>query len=247
MRGLLVTCHNPMPGGFSADVRMRVEQFDQYVELVAAASEAWRDRVDVRLGIEADYFVGYEGWLQRQLDSADFHYVLGSVHPQLAEFRERYWSDNPLEVQRAYFGLLADAAETGLFDCLAHPDLVKNVTAAAWDPEAVMDAVCHALDRIAATGIAMELNTSGVNKTVRQMNPFPQMLAEMQIRGIPVVIGSDAHTPSRVGDAWETAIDLLTAAGYTQLSYFVDRRRHDVPLEQARASLCSPRLASAVS
>ena len=34
LKGLIVTCHNPMPGNFSARVRMREDQFDEYVELV---------------------------------------------------------------------------------------------------------------------------------------------------------------------------------------------------------------------
>lgn len=237
LRGITITCHNPMPDGFSAGVRMSIDEFDQYVEMVAAAGEVWKDRVDVRLGLEADYFAGYEPWLERQMASADFHYVLGSVHPQLAEFRRRYWNDDPIEVQRTYFALLADAAETGLFDSLAHPDLIKNVTAADWDPEQVMDVICGALDRIAATGIAMELNTSGINKTIREMNPFPQMLVEMLSRQIPVVIGSDAHEPGRVGHGWDAAIDLLESCGYSHVSYFLDRQRHDVPLRLARASL----------
>ena len=127
LRGLLVTCHNPMPDGFSAGVRMSPDQFDEYVDLVAKTQDEWAGRVDVRLGLEADYFVGFESWLEQQLNSADFHYVLGSVHPQIQEFRERYWEDDSTEVQRTYFRLLADAAETGLFDCLAHPDLIKNM------------------------------------------------------------------------------------------------------------------------
>ncbi|HRX79610.1 MAG TPA: PHP domain-containing protein, partial [Pirellulaceae bacterium] len=83
LRGLLVTCHNPMPDGFSAGVRMSPEQFDEYVDLVAQTRDEWEGRVDVRLGLEADYFEGFEGWLERQLNSAEFHYVLGSVHPQI--------------------------------------------------------------------------------------------------------------------------------------------------------------------
>jgi len=86
LRGLLVTCHNPMPDGFSAGVRMSPEQFDEYVDLVAQTRDEWEGRVDVRLGLEADYFEGFEGWLERQLNSAEFHYVLGSVHPQITSF-----------------------------------------------------------------------------------------------------------------------------------------------------------------
>jgi len=138
-----------MPDGFSAGVRMAEDQFDQYVELVAEATNRWLGRIDVRLGLEADYFEGYESYLERQLASADFHFVLGSVHPQLSEFRDAYWSPDEVEVQRTYFRLLAQAAETGLFDSLAHPDLVKNFTSGNWNPSEIMDDICDCLDRVA--------------------------------------------------------------------------------------------------
>ena len=232
--GLLVTCHNPMPAGFSPRVRMQVDEFDDYLQLVFRARQAWRGRIDVRLGLEADYFPGYERWLERQLQMADFQYVLGSVHPQLEEFYERYWTGDAEAFQRTYFQLLGDAAETRLFDCLAHPDLVKNETPHDWAPERVMDDICRALDRIAATGVAMELNTSGVNKAIREMNPFPAMLREMHQRQIPVVIGSDAHQPSRVGDGYFAALRLLESCGYEHISFFVNRIRRDVPIPVAR-------------
>lgn len=238
LRGLIVTCHNPMPNGFSARVRMREDQLDEYVDLVAKTRDLWADRIDVRLGLEADYFEGHETYLEKQLASADFHFVLGSVHPQIDEFRERYWQSDPSEVQRIYFRLLAQAAETGLFDSIAHPDLIKNFTSQAWHPAAIMDDILAALDRIAATGVAMELNTSGVNKTISEMNPFPEMLTEMWARDIPVTIGADAHQPERVADGYETALRLLADCGYTKVCFFLDRKRHEVEINDALASLC---------
>jgi histidinol-phosphatase (PHP family) len=237
LRGLVVTCHNPMPDGFSANVRMDVDQMDQYIDMVARARAIWANKLDVRLGLEADYFAGYESWLQRQLSSADFHYVLGSVHPHVKEFKQHYWNDDPVELQRTYFRLLADAAETDLFDSISHPDLIKNLTAKYWEPTKIMGDICRALDRIAATGVAMELNTSGANKAVAQMNPFPEMLMEMHARGIPVTVGADAHDPDRVGDRFEQALELLARCGYSHCCYFVERQRHDVPIVEALASL----------
>ena len=241
LRGIIITCHNPMPQGFSPRVRMSVDEFDEYVAMVAQARNTWDGRVDVRLGLEADYFVGYESWLEKQLASSDFHYVLGSVHPQIPEFRQRYWKDDPVEVQRVYFELLAEAAETGLFDSMAHPDLIKNETPNDWRPTHIMDSIRRALDRIAAAGVAMELNTSGANKTIPEMNPFPEMLAEIACREIPVVIGADAHEPGRVADRFELALDLLSECGFTHVSYFLNRVRHDVMIEAARGSLREPK------
>jgi histidinol-phosphatase (PHP family) len=237
LKGLIVTCHNPMPGGFSARVRMGEDQFDEYVDLVASATEQFAGQVDVRLGLEADYFEGMEAYLERQLSSAEFHFVLGSVHPQIPEFRERYWQDDLMEVQRIYFRLLAQAAETGLFDSISHPDLIKNFTSEAWRPERIMDDICRMLDRIADTGVAMELNTSGVMKTIPEMNPMPEMLREMAARDIPVTLGSDAHLPERVADGFESALELLRESGFRQVSIFLERRRHEVPIDVALGSL----------
>ena len=226
-----------MPDGFSSNVRMDLAEFDQYVQLVADARQAWKDRVDVRLGLEADYFQGYETFLERQLASADFHYVLGSVHPQIAEFRQRHWRGDAFQFQKTYFDQLAASAETGLFDCLAHPDLVKNETADQWDFVQLEDVVGATLDRIAKTGVAMELNTSGLRKRVPQMNPCPEMLTMMCRRNIPVVIGADAHQPQRVGDQFGPACELLERCGYTHVSYFLDRSRREAPISLVRDSL----------
>lgn len=237
LRGIHVTCHNPMPNGFSSGVRMAENEFETYVDLVAETTQEWEGRVDVRLGIEADFFEGQETYLEKQLASADFHFVLGSVHPQIAEFRERYWQDDLVEVQRTYFNLLAKSAESGLFDSLAHPDLIKNFTSEAWDPDSILDAIRPALDRIAKTGVAMELNTSGVLKRISEMNPFPQMLQEMFQRGIPVTLGADAHLPTRVADGYETAMGILQQAGYEHVNFFLERKRQQVPIEDAINSL----------
>jgi histidinol-phosphatase (PHP family) len=237
LRGLTVTCHNPMPNGYSAGVRMEMDQFQEYVDLVEQTRVQWDGRLDVRLGLECDYFPGYESWLEKQVTAADFHYILGSVHPQCREFYDKFWQDDPIDFQLSYFDQLAQTAEQGLFDCLSHPDLVKNETSTDWNPLKILDDIRAALDRIARTGIAMELNTSGLRKTISEMNPCPEILLEIRAREIPIVIGADAHDPGRVGDRFVEALDLLAKCGFESVSYFLERRRHDVPIHVARESL----------
>jgi histidinol-phosphatase (PHP family) len=83
----------------------------------------------------------------------------------------------------------------------------------------------------------MELNTSGLNKAIAEMNPNPRMLRAMREREIPVVVGGDAHTPQRVGDRFLDAYSLLGEAGYGEVSYFLGRERQVLPIEVARRSL----------
>lgn len=237
LRGVIVTCHCPLPDGYSADVRMAPEEFPAYLDLVARAREAWAGRVDVRLGLESDFYPGVEPWLEKLHARAPLHHVLGSVHYQIAPYRDRYFTGDVFAYQQTYFDHLAQAAESGLFDTLAHPDLVKNEDPAGWDFARIQPHIARALDRIAATGVAMELNTSGLKKALPEMNPSLAQLALMRERGIPVVLGADAHRPSRVGDRYEEALGMLKSVGYSEVSFFLDRQRRTVPLATALASL----------
>jgi histidinol-phosphatase (PHP family) len=85
--------------------------------------------------------------------------------------------------------------------------------------------------------VDMELNTFGLNKAVKEMNPGRLILLEMRERNMPVVVGSDAHEPGRVAADFGQAFTTLQEVGYTHTSYFLERRRIDVPLDQAIASL----------
>ncbi len=237
LKGIIVTCHNPTNNGWSPWARMSIGQFDDYVAMVEQARQAWAGRVDVRLGMESDYAPGMEPWLEELHQKADFNYILGSVHPTLEDYQRRYLNGDMVAFQRTYFEHLAMAAETGLFDALSHPDLVKIVEPQAWQVERVMDTIRAALDRIAVTGIAMELNTSGLHKPYPEMNPGREMLAEMHRRNIPVVLGADAHTPQRVAADYKAAMDILADIGYTKINIFLNRQRQEIDLPTAKASL----------
>lgn len=239
LKGIIITCHNPGPTPeFSSRFRMTMAQFDKdYVEMVSRAQEAWAGRIDVRLGLECDYMPGLEPFLENLISHTDFNHVLGSLHPMLDYYKSAYMNGNDFAFQQLYFEHLAQSAETGLFDTLSHPDLVKNMFPQTWRVEPLLDDIRRSLDRIAKTGVAMELNTSGLYKRIPEMNPNPTMLAEMQQRGIPVVLGSDSHEPGRVGANFEDAMDLLETAGYTHVSFFLNRERQEVEIENGRSTL----------
>lgn len=237
LKGIIFTCHSPMPRGFWPHVRMTIDEFDTYVNMISQTAQRFQGQLDVKLGIESDFFPGFEDWIADLHQKAEFHYCLGSVHWQGKEYRERFGTDDVNAFRSTYFRLLAESAETGLFDCLAHPDLIKTYTPHLWQFEAMEDIIAPALDRIAKTGVAMELNTSGVHKSYQETNPGPQMLKMMCDRGIPVVIGSDSHQAHRVGEGFFDALHTLTQAGYEKVSVFEHRKRQDLLICDVLASL----------
>jgi histidinol-phosphatase (PHP family) len=240
LAGVAITCHGPLPDGISANVRMAPGELPDYVAMVEKARREWEGRMEVRMGLESDYLPGLEDWARELHGAAPFDYVIGSVHPHISLYRERYFHEDWPAFHRQYFAHLAEAAESGLFDCLAHPDIVKNLGSESWDVGALMPEICAVLDRIAATGVAMELNTSGLQKRVVEMNPGREILEQMARRGIPVVVGADAHHPVRVGERFEEALAMLEEAGYAETNYFLGRERIPVPLAEARACLIPP-------
>jgi histidinol-phosphatase (PHP family) len=237
LQGIIFTCHCPMPEGFWPQVRMRDEEFDDYVAMVARCRERFAGDLDVRLGMESDYFPGFESWIEKLHQRADFHYCLGSVHFQGPEYGEKFHLRDTIPFRKSYWENLAASAETGLFDSLAHPDLIKNYRTESWSFDEQRDDIAATLDRIAKTGVAMELNTSGVHKRCSEMNPGPPMLRMMRERGIPVVIGSDSHHPSRVGEGFIPALEMLRDAGYEKVSRFEHRKRRDLSLESVLHNL----------
>jgi histidinol-phosphatase (PHP family) len=237
LKGIIFTCHCPLPDGFAQEVRMAPEQYGDYIAMVARAREAFAGRVDVRLGLESDFYPGVEPWLEKLHARTPLNHVLGSVHYQMRDYRALYYTGDYEAYLETYYEHLALSAESGLFDTLSHPDLIKNEDPARWSFMKARPFIERSLDRIAATGVAMELNTSGLLKALPEMNPSPAQLRLMKERGIPVVIGADAHTPRRVGDEYPKALRMLQAAGYAEVSFFLDRKRQSVAITDALVSL----------
>jgi histidinol-phosphatase (PHP family) len=236
-KGVIFTCHSPMPEGFWPSVRMAESEFSTYVEIVQRAKEKFKGKMEVCLGLESEFFPGYEKWVQQMHTRAEFDYVLGGLHWQGKEYLQKYETSTIEAFRRTYFNHLAQAAETGLYDCLAHPDLVKNYQPDCYCFSVIKSTVALALDRIVKTGVAMELNTSGMHKSYREMNPGDEILQMMAERNIPIVLGSDAHQPKRVGENYLLALKNLKDAGYKTINYFQKRERIEVPIDVAVKSL----------
>jgi histidinol-phosphatase (PHP family) len=196
-----------------------------------------RDETDLRLGLEVDFVPGREARTQSLIEHCDLDYVIGSVHflGDLAVDWDRFdiWESAPApeEVWRRYFETLAAAAASGMFDILAHPDLVKIWGAAR--PMPVGDARRYyepALEAIAQSGVAVEVSTAGLRKPVGEIYPAPAFLEGVVEAGAPIALSSDAHLPEQVGFAYEQALELLAAVGVSELAVFERRRRRLEPI-----------------
>ncbi len=191
-----------------------------------------REQTDLRLGIEADFIPGTEDRMANLLAARDFDYVVGSVHfiAEKALDMDDYsiWdgASSAEQIWRRYFEMLGQAARSGLFDILAHPDLVKVWGRERPLPEGDLRRYYElAIDGIAESGIAIEVSTAGLRKRAREIYPAPAFLAMCVEAGAPITLSSDAHVPADVGAGYDQALELLESMGITQLCAFSGRER----------------------
>ena len=199
-----------------------------------------REETDLRLGIEADWVSGREDRMAALLDDHEWDYVIGSVH----FIRDRgvdsdYGGDwdiwdtarSPDEVWKAYFETLAHAAESGLYDIMAHPDLVK-----VWGTERPLpekDPRYYyepAVEAMAGAGVAAEVSTAGLRKAAGEIYPAPALMEMLVDAGVPIALSSDAHVPDQLGFRYEDALTFLADHGVKEIATFQGRTRRMEPI-----------------
>jgi histidinol-phosphatase (PHP family) len=198
-----------------------------------------REHTDLRLGIEADFVPGREAEMASLLAGYDFDYVIGSVHfvAEGAVDMDDYsvWESarSPEQIWRRYFQTLGEAASSGLFDVLGHPDLVKVWGRGRPRPEGDLRR-CYepAMEGIAESGIAVEVSTAGLRKPVRELYPAPEFLEMCLQAGATLALSSDAHRPEDVGAHYDTALELLERLGVGELCVFDHRERRLEPISR---------------
>ena len=205
------------------------DDVDEYVDFLRS--------VDLKVGIEADFLPGREDRVANFLDGRDWDYVVGSVHflrdDAIDVHGEPDWEPwdvwrgaDPEKVWTRYFETLGEAARSGMFDILAHLDLVKvfagHVPVPDGDLRRFYD---RAMDGIADSDVAVEVSTAGLRKPVAEIYPARALLEMCLDAGRPVALSSDAHDPDQLGHEYERAVELLRGLGVTEIAVFDRRER----------------------
>jgi histidinol-phosphatase (PHP family) len=206
------------------------DDLDRYCEFV-------RVETDLRLGIEADFVPGREDRMATLLDAREWDYVVGSVHflrdRSLDTEEYSVWGagESPEKVWRRYFETVAESARSGLYDIVAHPDLVKVWGRSAPRPDGDLRRYYEpAVEAFAESGVAVELSTAGWRKPVGEQYPSRPFLEMVVDAGCPVALSSDAHVPDQLGFEYERALELLESVGVRELAVFERRERRLEPI-----------------
>jgi len=198
--------------------------------------EQFKGRLIVRAGIELGEPHIYAAEDQALLNRYNFDYCLGSLHWVGTEtiFDKNYFRRPAKEAFRLFFEELERMTRVGGFDILSHFDVPVRTgfnVYGSYDPKEHEDSIRPALKNVIEKGIALDINTKGLDIPANVLTPGLDILRwYVEMGGERVTFGSDAHRPIRVGKDIEFAMDVAREAGLKYATMFEKRQARLVPL-----------------
>jgi histidinol-phosphatase (PHP family) len=214
-------------------IAMAKSEFPYYVEEVLKLKQVYRDKIEVLLGIESDFFPEDADIYRTCYAPYPFDYIIGSVHQVegVSIFKKGIWDQLTAKEKTAkketYYSLIEQSAKSGMFQILGHIDAMKGFYPSFSAIQTA--AVEHTLKVISECDIAIEINTSGKTKDVGGWYPSDDILALALHYDVKVTFGSDAHDPDRVGEEFEEVKAHLKGIGFKDWVYYKNKKRINVP------------------
>lgn len=210
--------------------RSFIDHLDEHVAFLQRAKAAG---LPIKIGLEVDYIVGSEELISNILARYPWDYIIGSVHflglwgidisPACG------WPERDIDaVYTEYFQTWQRACASGLFDIMAHPDLVKKF---GHRPSGSLNDYYQSASQAAAeAGVAIEVSSAGLHRQVGEIYPSLPLLQAFQQADVPITLASDAHHPHDAGLDVDKAAAWAQQAGYTSVCVFDARHPTMVPL-----------------
>lgn len=223
--------HAPLPLHLRQNITMEPEETEEYITML---QDLWdKYPVAVKIGFEVDYPL-FSTFESRYFNDTRIDYIIGSCHfigdwPfDHPAFVEEYNRRDINQVYHDYYRLVYDMVATGLFDIIGHFDLVKKFGHRATKD---MSKDVEPILRIAAKqSTAIEINTAGWRKPVKELYPSFDILQKMYEYNVPITFGSDAHAPEEVAYDFDKAVELVKRAGYRKIIGFRKRKQYTITL-----------------
>ena len=206
--------HIPLPRRFDIEHRMLLSEMDSYLNEIERLRELYPN-IKILCGIEADFYDGLEAYLSDFLQKYRFDLVILSVH-FIKDWPEGNWAfsysfnDKSLtEIYSDYLQALLRGVRTGLFNIIGHLDLVKSASQSLLQNNSAL--VKELLREAFRQNMAIEINSSGLRREIKEPYPAFAFLPLIAETGLPLTLGSDAHRPQDVGFAFAEIEHRLSA------------------------------------
>ncbi|MCD4761410.1 histidinol-phosphatase HisJ family protein [bacterium] len=224
------------------------ENFKMYYKTVERAKEKYGDKIKILLGVEVDFLEDKKDEIKKALEikpflndykeegperKFEFDFIMGSAHfigsplKYFSDYKEK-GDDWMIE---EYFSSIKNAIKSGLFDVIGHPELIKYFIDKNFNYYSKH--IEEIVDLLLKNNVAIDLNTDYLrnSKTGKiekeRLNPGLEMLAMCKEKNVPLVIGSDAHSPKKLANNFSDTFEILKDIGIKTLYYFEKRKLFD--------------------
>lgn len=219
--------HSPIP--IESPCNMAKSKVEDYLHEVARIQELYAGSpTRFHASMEIDYLDGNWGPANDYFQSLPLDYRIGSVHfipdqdgqyvdidGNYESFKvkmEKHFRNDIRYVVETFYSQSSDMVDAGGFDILGHMDKVGHnassycpgIEEEAW----YRDAALNLIDKVARSGISVELNTKAYRDHGRFF-PSLRYLQELKRRGVGIIINSDAHVPALIDASRQEAFALL--------------------------------------
>lgn len=181
---------------YVSHIRMLPDELSGYVESIRSLREKYRDQIEIKIGLECEYFPDYIPWLKEQVKKYQLDYLIFGNHFYHTDEKFPYFGRNSHthDMLDLYEESAIEGMESGLFAYLAHPDLFM-LSFPEWDSHCttISRHICRAAARL---HIPLEYNISYMSYNERHGTtsfPCPNFWHIAANEGCTAIVGVDAH------------------------------------------------------
>jgi len=195
-----------------------IEKFKPHYEEIDEVSQ--KTGFKIFKGMEVDFFA-YDGWregFEKACEILKPDYLIGSAHficchntlYNTHDVKNASKEEQNLLLHKYYQNVRA-AAQSGMFNFLAHLDLFKKT---GLGRESLFEAdERQTVEAISKAGAKVEINTSGFKLPYDEPYPSKRILNLLAEYEVPVILSDDAHNVERLGDSFDKAHQMALDAG----------------------------------
>lgn len=230
---MAVTDHFDTESYDDYDVHTPIKNAHEEIERLRAT---YSDGVELLKGVE----IGEGFWFPNEdakIHTLDYDVIIGSVH--LVKYKELTYAYSRIDFSQlseqvvgeyfdAYLDDMLTMLDTVDFDILAHltcpTRYIKDKYDRQLDLKTYEEKITKILEKVIRSGRALEINTLSYPTAEKLASDEWIFRKYYDMGGYMITLGSDAHTPERVGADFDMALGFIRKIGFTHLYYFKNRR-----------------------
>ncbi|MCR4911167.1 MAG: histidinol-phosphatase [Bacilli bacterium] len=200
IKRLGISDHIFLPHHSQLGIRGDIDELDGYLSSLKYLREKYKDKIEIKIGFEAEYLPSYLSYYQSLLDNHDIDYLILGQHcyEENDELKYYFRKDQLIDGFIRYVDDVIKGMETGLFKYVAHPDLFYN-SCKDLDFYELEKGSRRIIEKAIELNIPLEINMCGMRKKNYDPNThYPSnffFILAREYQGVKFVYGVDAHDP----------------------------------------------------